>query len=277
MRNDRRSYYPVVVVSDLHLGSSHSRVEEVKEFLDQVRCDTLLLNGDILDVWQVRRGDFRHWDPRHTDVLQSIVRKTVVDKTRVIYLVGNHDAILLHFMPLKLHGIEVKREFVLETCGRRYLVVHGDIFDTVEKEARWLSLIGDKCYDLLLKINRWYNRYREHRGLPYRSISQPVKQGVKRAVSFISHFEESLTGLAQERGYDGVICGHIHQSANTEYEGIHYLNSGDWVESLSALTLDAAGEWRIYDHQRDFAALCSGELDGRLREVAPKVMTRFTA
>lgn len=248
-------YYPVVVVSDLHLGSAHSKVRELCEFLDSVRCGTLILNGDVVDMWQIRHGDFRKWDNGHTDVLRAVIRKSAIEKTKVVYVVGNHDALLLHFTPLKLHGIEVKREFTLEAFGKNYLVIHGDIFDTVEREARWLSLVGDKGYDLLLFLNRWYNVLRAKRGRGYRSISQPVKRGVKRIVSHISKFEQSLTQIAHSRGFDGIICGHIHQSANELYGSVRYLNSGDWVESLSALLLDEQGEWHVYDHLRDRAML----------------------
>lgn len=255
MKNSSGKYYPVVVLSDLHLGSVHSKVRQIKEFLDSIRCDTLILNGDIVDFWQVRGGNFRHWIDSHTDVLRAVIRKAAIEKTRVVYVVGNHDALLLHFTPLKLHGIEVKREFSFSVGSKRYLVVHGDVFDKIEQEARWLSLLGDKAYDLLLWLNHQYNRIRARFGRSYRSISLPVKQGVKRVVSFISKFEESLSQIARERGFDGVICGHIHQSANTYYDGLHYLNSGDWVENLTALTLDEESEWHVYNHLRDYAQL----------------------
>jgi UDP-2,3-diacylglucosamine pyrophosphatase LpxH len=242
-------YYPVVVLSDLHLGTIHSKAKEVVDFLGSIRCERLILNGDIIDGWQLNKGGLRKWQSQYTDVFNVINRMIKEHNTEVIYVLGNHDDFLLNIVPYSFSNIKIVKDYILETDNKRYYVTHGDVFDKVTTRMKWLSMLGDFGYTALLWLNRFYNSYRLRVGKPYRTISQSVKQKVKTAVSYISDFETELVKLAKRDGYDGIICGHIHHPANTYYEGIHYLNSGDWVETMSALTLSADGVWNVDYYQ----------------------------
>jgi UDP-2,3-diacylglucosamine pyrophosphatase LpxH len=166
-------------------------------------------------------------------------------KCEVIYLRGNHDDFLDEFIPFKMKRFFITDKYVLESQNKKYLVIHGDIFDSITSNLKWISRLGDVGYTFLLWLNRYYNQYRVKRGLPYYSLSQKIKAKVKSAVNFISDFETKLSKLAEDYKYDGIICGHIHQPANKMMNGIHYLNSGDWVETLSALAEDQEGNWSV--------------------------------
>lgn len=243
MRN--RKYYPTIVLSDIHLGSEHSRTEEVTRFLQQVDCDRLILNGDIIDGWQLRKSG-RRWKQKHTDFFKVLMKMMEKQGTEIIYVVGNHDDFLDSLVPFQFSNIKLVKEYTLTSrSGRRYLVTHGDLFDAITTHMRWLAHLGDVGYTCLLWLNKWYNRRREREGKPYFSLSQQVKHRVKRAVSYISMFERELVRLVEGKHLDGIICGHIHQAANSWYGDVHYLNSGDWVESLTALVEDELGNWEI--------------------------------
>lgn len=243
-----RKYYPTIVLSDIHLGSEHSRTEEVTRFLREVDCDRLILNGDIIDGWQLRKPG-RRWKQKHTDFFKVLMKMMEKRGTQIIYVRGNHDDFLDSLAPFQFSNISIVKDYLLTTrTGKRYFVTHGDIFDTVTSRMRWLAMLGDVGYTFLLWLNRWYNRYRRWRGKPYYSLSQRVKQRVKSAVSYISDFERELCRLAEAKRVDGVICGHIHQAADRWYGPIHYLNSGDWVESLTALVEEESGEWRVLSY-----------------------------
>ncbi len=238
-----KTHYKTIVLSDLHLGIKNSRVKEVVEFLKHHTCDTLILNGDIIDGWQLKKSG--SWKNKHTRFFKLIMKFLAKYDTKVIYLRGNHDDFLDEILPFSLGNFSIKRDHILHSAGKKYYVVHGDIFDTVTTKLKWLAQMGDVGYTFLLWLNRHYNNYRTKRGMPYYSLSQLVKQKVKQAVSFISDFEEQLAEVAKAKRCQGVICGHIHQPANKMIGEIHYLNSGDWVETLSALVEDEQGEWRV--------------------------------
>ena len=240
-----RKYYPTIVLSDIHLGSEHSRTEEVTRFLKHVDCDRLILNGDIIDGWQLKKSGKR-WKQKHTDFFKVLMKMMEKRGTEIIYVVGNHDDFLDSLAPFKFSNISIVKDYLLKTRqGKRYFVTHGDIFDTVTTHMRWLAMLGDVGYTFLLWLNKVYNARRIKQGKPYYSLSQSIKNKVKTAVSYISDFEKELVNFARMKKCDGVICGHIHHPANTYYDGIHYLNSGDWVETLSALTEDEKGNWSI--------------------------------
>ena len=241
-----RTYYPTVVLSDIHLGTQHSKTEEVTAFLKSINCDRLILNGDIIDGWHLRKyGMGKRWKAKHTEFFKVIMKMMENFGTRVIYVRGNHDDFLDGLAPLNFYNIQIVKDYVYENHGKRYYVTHGDVFDTVTTQMRWLAKLGDVGYTFLLWLNKVYNNYRLRRGKPYYSLSQSIKNRVKQAVAYISDFEKELVELARAKKCDGVICGHIHHPANTYYEGIHYLNSGDWVETLSALTEDEEGNWSV--------------------------------
>ncbi len=256
-----KQHYRTIVLSDIHLGIRNSHVREVVRFLKENSCDTLILNGDIIDGWQLRKSG--KWKKRHTSFFRLLMKWLSSTNTKVIYLRGNHDDFLDEVLPLQLGNFTLDRTYVHESFGKRYFVVHGDIFDTVTTKLKWIAKLGDSGYTFLLWMNRHYNRFRRRRGLPYYSLSQIVKHKVKKAVSFMSDYESELCAVASAERCDGVICGHIHQPANKYIDGIHYLNSGDWVETLSALVETTDGEWKILyyaDWERSRSALFHSEV-----------------
>ncbi|MFM8903820.1 MAG: UDP-2,3-diacylglucosamine diphosphatase [Verrucomicrobiota bacterium] len=236
--------FRTLVLSDLHLGTKDSQARELLEVLRGVRCEKLILHGDIIDLWSLRRKN--HWSPAHTAVVRRLMKMAEKDGTKVVYLRGNHDDFLRRLIPIALDRIELAEEHVhVGADGRRYLCIHGDAFDTVTAKMRWLAVIGDISYQLLLDINRFYNRWRAWRGKEYFSLSQAIKGRVKEAVSFISRFEDHIQSLAARRGCDGVMCGHIHKAEDRMIGGVRYLNSGDWVESLTAVVEETDGTLRV--------------------------------
>jgi UDP-2,3-diacylglucosamine pyrophosphatase LpxH/glycosyltransferase involved in cell wall biosynthesis len=239
-----------VFLSDIHLGTPDSKADEVVAFLKRIRCRKLVLNGDIIDGWALKRGS--RWTSRHSRVIRKVLKLTERDKTEVIYLRGNHDEILDRFMPLAFGRVRMAREHIHNTPdGRRYLVVHGDGFDSISTRHKWLALLGAVGYDFLLQVNRLYNHWRAWRGMEYFSLSKTVKARVKSAVCFVDRYEELLQGLARHRGCDGIICGHIHTPEDKRVGDVHYLNSGDWVESLTAIIEHHDGRMELV-HYRDF-------------------------
>ncbi len=223
-----------VFLSDIHLGTPDSKANEVVEFLKHLRCEKLVLNGDIIDGWALRRGG--KWSSRHSRVIRKVLKMMEKENTEVIYLRGNHDDILERFLPLAFGRLKVGKEHIHDTVdGKRYLVIHGDGFDSVSTNHRWLASLGAVGYDFLLKVNRVYNQWRAWRGKEYFSLSKRVKAKVKSAVSFVDKYEELLQDLARFKKCDGIICGHIHTPEDKQVGDIHYLNSGDWVESLTAI------------------------------------------
>lgn len=240
-----------IVISDVHLGSEHSKAEELTRFLKSVDCKTLILNGDIIDGWKLQRNPFGRWKKSYTDLVKVIMKMMENYHTQVIYIRGNHDDFLDKLVPFALPSISIVSEYIHISNGKRYYVTHGDIFDTITSHMLWLAKLGDYGYTFLLWLNRILNNYRRRKGKPYYSFSQNIKHKVKSAVSYISDFEKELVKIAASRHFDGIICGHIHQPANTHYGPIHYLNSGDWVESLSALIEYPDGRWEVYDYFQD--------------------------
>jgi UDP-2,3-diacylglucosamine pyrophosphatase LpxH len=226
------------------LGTSGSKADEVVDFLSNNSCELLLLNGDIIDGWQLKKKGL--WHKKHTAFFRKILKIISKNKTKVIYLRGNHDDFLDQIIPMNIGtSFRIQRDYLYETNGKKYFVTHGDIFDNITSNMKWLAYLGDFGYTILLSINKIYNQYRVKRGLPYYSLSQVIKQKVKLAVSYISDFELKLSELARAKNCDGIICGHIHQPAIRVINGIEYMNSGDWVESLTGLVEDYNGNWEI--------------------------------
>jgi len=225
--------YKTIFISDIHLGTLNCKSREVLHFLKNTRCDRLVLNGDIIDGWQLGKGS--KWTKRDTKFIRYVLKRVEKQQLEVIYLRGNHDDILGRFLPLEFATVKIVEDYIHEGPKGRYLVLHGDVFDTITKNFTFLAHLGDWGYKVLMSINRWYNKYRSWRGKEYYSLSKAIKAKVKKAVSFISDFEEKMTLFAEARECDGVICGHIHTPADKIIGKLHYLNSGDWVESLSAI------------------------------------------
>ena len=239
-----RRHYRTVVISDVHIGATHSKVEEASAFLESVTCDLLILNGDIIDGWQLDRHS-RRWKHSYTKFFDAVMRMMDENDTEVVYLRGNHDDFLDNIAPLHLANISIVKDYILETGGKRYFITHGDVFDSVTSKMEWLAKLGDLGYRILLRLNQLYNRYRSWRGKPYYSFSAAIKQKVKKAVSSMSDFEDMVVDVARSHKCDGVICGHTHCPEDRMIGGVRYLNSGDWVESLSALVEDDDGNWTI--------------------------------
>jgi UDP-2,3-diacylglucosamine pyrophosphatase LpxH len=237
-----------VILSDIHLGTADCKIEEVNHFLRHVRCEKLILNGDIIDGWQLKRTG--QWTKAHTRFIRIVLKKLEKRDTEVIYLRGNHDDVLSAFLPLAFENLSIVEDYVHESPSGRYLVLHGDVFDTVTKNFVFLAHLGDWGYRALLKINRFYNAYRAWRGKEYWSLSKAIKARVKEAVNHVSNFEEHITQIAKQRDCIGVMCGHIHTPAVKMFGDIHYLNSGDWVESLTAIVEHYDGRYELVEFSK---------------------------
>ena len=236
----KRTHYRALFLSDLHLGNKDCKAEYLLHFLNHSSVDTLYLVGDIVDMWQMTK-QFR-WPDTHNQVMHKIMHMSH-NGTKVVYLPGNHDAPIQKYSGMNVGDIEITRETVHTTkAGKRYLVLHGDQFDADVALGRFHAWMGDKAYDLLLFVNRWFNRVRQWRNRHYWSLAGHIKKHIKGANAAIARYREACCNAAKERGLDGVICGHIHHPEST-YEGaIHYINDGDWIENCSALAEDEHGK-----------------------------------
>jgi UDP-2,3-diacylglucosamine pyrophosphatase LpxH len=242
---DSKTHYRTIWISDVHLGTPGCKAGHLVDFLKHHSCDRLYLVGDIVDGWKLRSGWF--WPQEHTNVVRKILTKAKRD-TKVYYVTGNHDEFLRKFVDYKLEigNIRLVNELVHETAdGRRLLVVHGDMFDVITRYHRWIAVAGDAVYEATMRFNYWFNRGRAKLGLGYWSLSAFAKQHVKTAVNIVSTFEDSLARECRRRGFDGVVCGHIHHADTRDIGGVTYYNCGDWVESCTALTEDMNGRIQI--------------------------------
>jgi UDP-2,3-diacylglucosamine pyrophosphatase LpxH len=232
-----------VFISDLHIGTPGFQAEALLDFLKHHPSDVLYLVGDIVDGWQLRRRWF--WPQSHNDVVQKLLRRARKG-CRVIYVPGNHDEFARHFVGHAFGGVEVLHDTSHTTAkGLKLWVVHGDHFDGVIQCAKWLAYLGDYLYELALRLNRHLNSFRARIGLEYWSLSAYLKLKVKKAVNFISDFEVAVAHEAKRRGFDGVVCGHIHHAEIRDVNGTLYCNDGDWVESRTALVEHADGRLEI--------------------------------
>ena len=238
--------YRSIFISDVHLGTKDCKAGHLNNFLKQNTCDTLYLVGDIIDAWKIKQNKWR-WKQSHTNVVRRILGHAKRD-TKVIYILGNHDEFLrpyLHY-GLGFGMLEITNQCEhLGADGKRYLITHGDLFDGITRLAPWLSFLGDKAYDFVLTLNSRFNWIRHRFGFGYWSLSLYLKQRVKRAIDFMFQFEKNLAGYCKKKGYDGVICGHIHKAEIKEIDGVVYMNDGDWVESCTALVEHHDGRWEI--------------------------------
>jgi UDP-2,3-diacylglucosamine pyrophosphatase LpxH len=239
--------YRSVFISDVHLGTRGCRSDFLADFLGRMTCEHLFLVGDIIDGWRLRKSWY--WDKGHDDVLRLILGHAR-SGAEVTYIPGNHDEMFRSWLPmgLEIAGIRLCREASHITAdGRRLLVIHGDEFDSVVRYAKFLALLGDGAYATALAANRWFNVVRRRLGYPYWSLSAWLKRQVKEAVKAVDRFETALAGEAKRRGFDGVVCGHIHHAEMRRVNGIEYLNDGDWVESCTALVEHHDGRLELID------------------------------
>ena len=259
--------YRSLFLSDLHLGARGSQAELLLDFLKHNDAETIYLVGDIVDGWRLRNG--WHWPQAHNDVVQKLLRK-VRKGARVIYIPCNHDEFARDYVGMVFGGVEVADSAIHETAdGRKLLVIHGDQFDIVVRNARWLALLGDWAYEWAIFLNTWFNRARRALGVGYWSFSAWAKLKVKNAVAFIGDFEETLAGEARRQGLDGVVCGHIHHASIKTIDGALYVNTGDFVESCTAVAEHEDGRLEILRWQVPMAKR-NAPREPRLRLAAPR-------
>ena len=238
--------YRSIFISDVHLGTKDCKAEALNNFLKHNTGDTLYLVGDIIDAWKIQQNKWR-WKQSHTNVVRRVLGHAKRG-TRVIFIAGNHDEFLRPMIPygFSFGLIEIHNQIEhIGADGKHYLVVHGDMFDGITRLAPWISFLGDRAYDVILSLNSKFNWVRRRFGFGYFSLSKYLKHRVKKAVDFIFKFEENLAGYCKKRGFDGVICGHIHHAEIKNINGIVYMNDGDWVESCTALVEHHDGRWEI--------------------------------
>ena len=234
----------LAVISDVHLGTYGCHAKELKHYLESIQPETLILNGDIIDIWQFSKSYF---PKSHMKVIRQIL-KLSENGTKVFYIPGNHDEMLRKFEGLEIGNISVCNKVIMNLDGRKAWFFHGDVFDVCMQHSKWLARLGAKGYDLLILINRFVNFVLQKMGKRKISLSKQVKNGVKSAVKFINNFEQTCADIAIENRYDYVVCGHIHQpeirDIETKEGKVKYLNSGDWIENLTALEYNK-WEWKI--------------------------------
>ena len=237
--------YRTIFISDTHLGTRGCQAELLLEFLQSNEAETYYLVGDIVDGWKLRRG--WHWPQTHNDVVQALLARAH-DGATIVFIPGNHDEVMRSYLGTHFGGVEVVAQAEHVTVdGRRFLVTHGDQFDSIVVNAKWLAHVGDRAYDLALWLNIWFNRARRLWGGQYWSLSNWAKQQVKRAVNYITEYEQVLTDEARRGGYDGIICGHIHAANMRRIGDLDYVNTGDWVESCTAVVEQGDGTLRLID------------------------------
>jgi len=240
----------IVVMSDLHLGTVGCHAVELAQYLNSIEPRILVLNGDIFDIWNFKKY---YWPESHMQVVKCFLQM-LTNGTDIYYLTGNHDEVIRKISRLQLGPLFVKDKLILDLNGEKCWIFHGDIFDITMKQTKWVAKIGSKGYDLLILLNRAVNYILRKMGRNKISLSKRIKESVKKAVQFIDDFEISAMELAIQNSFDYVICGHIHQPKIRGYENgdgaVIYMNSGDWIENLTALEYDGA-EWSMYRYADD--------------------------
>lgn len=250
MKKEKRRRVEVVVISDVHLGTYGCQASELLKYLKTIHPEKLILNGDIIDMWQFSK---RYWPVSHMEVIKYIT-SVLSRKTEVIYITGNHDEMLRRFVGFQLGSFRVENKVVLHKDGKKAWIFHGDVFDVTMQYSKWLARLGAIGYDALILLNTFVNYLLSLAGCGKISLSKRIKDSVKSAVRFIEDFENVAAGIAIENDFDYVICGHIHRpqkrTISTKKGSVMYLNSGDWVENKTALEYND-GEWSIYDFNQD--------------------------
>jgi UDP-2,3-diacylglucosamine pyrophosphatase LpxH len=263
MAKKRKREVDLVILSDIHLGTYGCHAEELLKYLKTIRPKKIILNGDIIDMWQFSK---RYWPKIHMQIIKHITG-LLAKNTKIIYLPGNHDEMLRKFSGFKLGSFVIDNKVVLRLNGKRAWVFHGDVFDVTMQHSKWLAKLGAVGYDILIHLNTLVNWILTRMGREKISLSKRVKDSVKSAVKFINDFEKTAADIAISNGYDYVVCGHIHypeiKEITTEKGRVTYLNSGDWVENLTSLEFDGS-RWSIYRYSDDTIAQ-SVKLPKRLR------------
>jgi UDP-2,3-diacylglucosamine pyrophosphatase LpxH len=253
------AHYKSIFISDIHLGTKGCQADALCHFLKNNTCENLFLVGDIIDGWRLKKKWY--FPQSHANVIRRIF--TAAKRgTNVYYILGNHDEALRKFLQYDIdigHIKVLNRYDYTAVNGKKYLVVHGDMFDKIMLNKKWLMHIGDTLYDIMIWVNTHFNSVRMFFGMKYWSLSKWLKHNTKQAINFIHKFEHHVANYCKDKGYDGIICGHIHTAEIREINGIEYMNDGDWVESASALVEHEDGRFEIIyptyskkDHEQNF-------------------------
>jgi len=246
--NKKKRNLELVVISDVHLGTYGCHAKELLSYLKSINPAIIILNGDIIDIWQFSK---RYWPKSHMKVLKYFM-KWISEGKEIYYITGNHDEMFRKFVDFNIGTFSIKNKVVLELDGKKAWFFHGDVFDVTMKHSKWLAKLGAIGYDFLILMNRAVNGISSFFGKEKVSLSKKIKDSVKSAIKFINNFEETVTTIAIDNQFDYVVCGHIHQpiikEVNNHKGGVYYLNSGDWVENLTALEYNSK-QWCIYKHE----------------------------
>ena len=269
----RKRKIPLVVLSDIHLGTYGCHAKELLQYLKSINPQTLVLNGDIIDMWNFSK---RYFPAAHMEVLRYIIKMSNLG-TRVIYITGNHDEALRKYSDFILGNLELVDKLILDLDGKKTWIFHGDVFDYSTKGyTKFLAKLGGKGYDLLILINSFINWILVSLGREKRSFSKTIKNSVKKAVSFISNFETTAAEIAIEKKYSYVVCGHIHMPqkkiVQNEHGKVLYLNSGDWVENLTALEYKKE-KWKIYQYNKSHYLHQENKEDMVINDIVAKILS----
>ncbi|MCH2033135.1 MAG: UDP-2,3-diacylglucosamine diphosphatase [Tenacibaculum sp.] len=250
MKKSKKRKLDIAVISDVHLGTFGCRATELHNYLKTINPKTLILNGDIIDIWQFNK---RYFPKAHMKVIKQLM-SFITSGTKVYYITGNHDEMLRKFKGFRLGSFEIVNKVVLDIDGKKGWFFHGDVFDVTMQHSKWLAKLGGIGYDSLIMLNTAVNWISEALGYNRLSFSKKIKNSVKSAVKFINNFETTASEIAIDNGYEYVVCGHIHQPEmrvikNEQGETL-YLNSGDWIENLTALEYSNK-EWKLYEYEKD--------------------------
>lgn len=244
-KNKKYRSVDIIVISDVHLGSIGSKAKELYFYLKSVKPRMLIMNGDIIDMWQFKK---RYWDIYHTKLIRLLL-KYMSKGIKVQYITGNHDEELRRFVGFKMSGLEISNKLVLDLNGKKTWFFHGDVFDVTMQHSKWLTRLGGYGYDILILMNHIMNKILLLFKKEKYSFSKKIKGKIKLAVKFINQFERTIVDIASDNNYDSVVCGHIHEPCIKEFESkskkIKYLNSGDWVENLTSLEYKK-NKWSLY-------------------------------
>ncbi len=255
---DMKRKLEIVVISDTHLATIGSRARELNKYLKSINPEKIILNGDIIDIWQFSK---RHWDKYHTKLIKQLL-KFIANGTEVHYIVGNHDESFRRFLNFELDGFKITNKLKLEIDGKKAWFFHGDVFDVTMQHARWITRLGGFSYDALIFLNASVNWVLSLLGSEKISFSKTIKNKVKAAVSYINKFEDTVGEIAIREGYDYVVCGHIHQpcikTIKNNSGSVQYLNSGDWIENLTSLEYHNK-TWELF--QYDLSSIKNQDLE----------------
>lgn len=240
----------IVVISDVHLGTYGCHAKELLKYLKSIKPEQVVLNGDIIDIWQFSK---RYWPKSHMKVIKLIM-EWITKGVKVYYITGNHDEMLRKFVGFRLGSFSIENKIVLDLHGKKAWMFHGDVFDVTMQHSKWIAKLGAMGYDFLILLNSGVNYLSKQMGRGRVSMSKRIKNGVKSAIKFIGDFEKTAADIAIEKEFDFVVCGHIHQpqmrQIKTPKGTVMYLNSGDWIENLTALEY-YKGEWELYQFNED--------------------------